>query len=68
VVSGSDYARFNIYLNNVLTFIIRSGPARQANFSIQRPLQLITGDILDVKVIHYNTAYTAEFEATLLGV
>ena len=67
-VSGTSYARFNIYLNTVLSFVLRSGPSRQANFSIQRPLQLSTGDVVDVKVIHYYTDATDDFEATLLGV
>ena len=68
IISGTSYARFNIYLNTVLSFVIRSGPSRQANLSIQRPLQLATGDIVDVKVVHYNTDTTDDFEATLLGV
>jgi hypothetical protein len=68
VLSGTDYARFNIYLNTVLTFVVRSGPSRQANLQLQRPWQLATGDVIDVKVIHYNTAGTADFEATVMGV
>jgi hypothetical protein len=68
IMGGTSYARFNIYLNTVLSFVVRSGPNRQANFSIQRPLQLATGDVVDVKVIHYNLGWTDDFEATLLGV
>ena len=68
ILSGTDYARFNIYLNTTLQFVVRSGPSRNANLSLQRPLQLGIGDIIDVKVIHYNLAATADFEATLLGV
>lgn len=68
LIGGTSYARFNVYLNTVLSFVIRSGPSRQANLSIQRPLQLTTGDVIDVKVIHYNTDATDDFEATVLGV
>ena len=68
IISGTCYARFNIYLNTSLGFVIRSGPSRQANLSIQRPLQLTTGDVLDVKVIHYYVGDVEDFEATLLGV
>jgi len=68
LISGTSYARFNVYLNTVLRFVIRSGPSRQANLSIQRPLQLGVGDVIDVKVIHYNTDATDDFEATILGI
>jgi hypothetical protein len=68
VLSGTDYARFNVYLNTSLSFVVRSGPSRQANLQLQRPWQLQTGDVIDIKVIHYNTAATADFEATLMGV
>jgi len=68
VTSGTDYARYNIYVNTVLQFVIRSGPTRQANLALNRPLQLTTGDVVDVKVIHYYTTHTADFEATILGI
>ena len=68
LVGGSDYARFNFYVNSVLRFVVRTGPARYANLSLQRPLQLSVTDIIDVKVIHYNIGNTAEFECTILGV
>ena len=65
---GSDYARFNVYINTVLQFVVRTGPDRYASLSLQRPLQLAITDVIDVKVIHYNTAATAEFECTILGI
>jgi hypothetical protein len=68
VVSGTSYARFNIYINTVLSFVIRSGPQRQANLSLSRPIQFVAGDIIDVKVIHYNLGWTDDFEATILGI
>ena len=68
IIGGTCYARFNIYLNTNLIFVIRSGPSRQANLSIQRPLQITTGDIVDVKVIHYYIGSAEDFEATILGV
>lgn len=68
IISGTSYARFNVYLNTVLSFVLRSGPSRQCNLALQRPLQLVAGDIVDVKVIHYNTDATDDFESTILGV
>lgn len=66
VIGGTDYARFNIYINTVLQFVLRSGPARQCNLSLQRPLQLLAGDVIDVKVIHFNIGVSADFESTIL--
>jgi len=68
VMGGTSYARYNIYLNTALVFVLRSGPTRQCNLALQRPLQLAAGDIIDVKVIHYNLTWTDDFEATILGV
>jgi len=68
ITSGTSYARFNIYVNTVLQFVIRSGPSRQANLALNRPLQLAITDVIDVKVIHYNTDATDDFEATILGI
>ena len=68
IMGGTSYARFNIYINTVLRFVLRSGPARQCNLALQRPLQLVTGDVVDVKVIHYHTDATDDFEATILGI
>ena len=68
VMGGTSYARFNIYVNTILKFVIRSGPTRQANLSLSRPVQFIPGDVIDVKVIHYHTDATDDFEATILGI
>ena len=67
LLGGTDYARFNIYINTVLSFVVRSGPMRQANLQLQRPLQLLAGDVLDIKVIHYNIGVSADFESTILN-
>ena len=66
IMGGTDYARFNIYLNTVLVFVLRSGPLRQCNLALQRPWELVTGDIVDLKVVHYNVGVPSDFEATIL--
>jgi hypothetical protein len=66
--SGTDYARFNVYVNTVLKLVMRSGPARNVNFPLQFALQLTAADVLDIKVIHYNTGIFSDFDATILGV
>lgn len=68
VVSGTRYAKYQLFLNTVLIETQRTGPDRNLAFIFEPfPLALNALDILDVKVTHYNTAETADFEATVYG-
>jgi len=66
-VSGTDYAKFQIFLNTVLIETKRSGPDRSLDFIFNSPLGLDAGNILDVKVTHYATGVLADFESTIYG-
>ena len=66
-VSGTDYAKFQLFLNTVLIETKRSGPSRSMDFVFDHPLSLAASDILDVKVTHYNTGLTSNFESTIYG-
>jgi hypothetical protein len=66
-VSGTVYAKFQLYLNTALLETRRGGPDRTLVFEFLRPLRLQATDILDVKVTHYQTGETAEFESTVYG-
>lgn len=65
--SGTVYAKMQLYKNATLIETKRGGPDRTQVFEFLRPLRLNNGDILDVKVTHYNVGQTAEFEATVYG-
>jgi hypothetical protein len=65
--SGTDYAKFQIFVNTVLIETKRSGPDRSLDFIFTAPLGLASGDVLDVKVTHYATGVLADFESTLYG-
>lgn len=66
-VSGTDYAKFQLFLNTVLIETKRSGPDRSLDFAFTSPLSLAIGDILDVKVTHYAPGVSADFESTIYG-
>lgn len=66
-VSGTDYAKFQIFLNTVLIETKRSGPDRSLDFIFTAPLGLSSGQILDVKVTHYAPGVLADFESTIYG-
>lgn|SRR3990167_3954200 len=66
-VSGTDYAKFQIFLDTVLIETKRSGPDRSLDFSFTSPLGLDVGQILDVKVTHYAPGVLSDFESTIYG-
>lgn len=65
--SGTCYAKFQLFLNTVAIETKRSGPERSIDFIFERPLSMAIGDILDVKVTHFVTAGSEDFESTIYG-
>lgn len=66
-VSGTNYAKYQIFLNAALIETKRSGPDRSLDFDFASPLGLDAGNILDVKVTHYGPGVLADYESTLYG-
>jgi len=67
-VSGEAYAKYILYLNAAVLDIRRTGPDRNLQFDFTgSPLALITGDVVDIKVEHYNTGDLLDFDATIYG-
>lgn len=66
-VSGTDYAKFQLFLNTVLIETRRSSPERSLDFLFNSPLSLAASDVLDVKVTHYAPGVLADFESTVYG-
>jgi hypothetical protein len=66
--SGQDYAKFYLVLNTVDIDIRRSGPSSNVEYDFKsNPLGLSTGDVIDIKVEHFNTGQLLDFEATIYG-
>jgi hypothetical protein len=66
-VSGTDYAKFQLFLNTVPIETKRTGPDRTLDFVFASPLTLAVSDILDIKVTHYAPGVSADFESTIYG-
>lgn len=66
-VSGTDYAKFQLFFNSVLIETKRSGPDRNVDFLFAAPLGMVATNILDVKVTHYAPGVLANFESTIYG-
>ena len=66
--SGEDYAKFYLTVNTVDNDIRRSGPDRNLQFDFRsNPIGLSSGDVVDIKVEHFNVGDTLDFEATIYG-
>lgn len=66
-VSGTVTAKYQLFLNTVLIETKRFAPGLQGDFVFSAPLALAPGDILDVKVTHFHTGRTEDFDATVYG-
>lgn len=66
-VSGSAYGKYQLFYNTTLIETRRGGPDRTLVFEFNSPLTINSGDILDVKVTHFDTTSTADFESTIYG-
>lgn len=66
-VSGTEYAKFQLFKNTGLIDTKRTGPDRSIDFMFNSPLLMTTGDILDIKVTHYYIGNTLDVEASIYG-
>lgn len=66
--SGEDYAKFYMTVNGTDIDIRRTGPSRNLDFNFTgAPFKLNLGDVVDIKVEHFNIGSLVDFEATLYG-
>jgi hypothetical protein len=61
--SGQDYAKYDLFVDSVQIGTKRSGPSRNVEWSFQMPLALDIASVLQIKVTHFYTAETVDFEA-----
>lgn len=66
--SGSDYAKYQLFINSILKETRRSSPERTIDFIFNSPLLLSSGQILDIKVTHYYTGDLGQFESTIYSI
>jgi hypothetical protein len=66
-VSGTEYAKYQLFKNTNLIETKRTGPDRSTDFIFSSPLAMSSGDVLDVKVIHFYTGNTLDVESSIYG-
>lgn len=66
--SGEDTAKFQVFIDTVVKITKRgSGSDLNVDFTFAVPFQLDAGATMEVKVIHFNTGETLDYEAAILG-
>lgn len=65
--SGMEYAKWFLVRNSVDEIIQRTGPDRDQPFNFTSPWKIPAGDVIDVKVEHFVTGQTPDFEASIMG-
>ncbi len=67
ICSGTVYAEFQLYIDNVKTAVKRSSPERNIEFVFPKNLYMEEGGNLKIKVIHYRADQLPRFECAVFG-
>jgi len=65
--SGMEYAKWFLVRNSADEIIQRTGPDRDQPFNFGSPWKIPAGDVVDVKVEHFVTGETPDFEVSIMG-
>lgn len=65
--SGMEYGKWYLVKNSTDEIIQRGGPDRDQPFTFPNPWKIVAGAVVDVKVEHFVTGQTPDFEATIMG-
>lgn len=66
-ISGDVYAKVKVYINSSTIETKRMGADRNVDFVWADGMVVNNGDIIDVKVIHFATGTTPNYEASIYG-
>jgi len=65
--SGMEYAKWFLVRNSSDEIVQRTGPDRDQPFNFTSPWKIPAGDVVDVKVEHFVTGETPDFEVSIMG-
>lgn len=65
--SGMEYGKWYVVRNSSDEIVQRGGPDRDQPFEFMSPWKIAAGDVVDVKVEHFVTGQTPDFEVTIMG-
>lgn len=67
ICSGMEYGKWYVTVDSADQMIRRGGPARDVIWEFVNPYKVASGSVLDIKVEHFVTGETPDFESTVLG-
>lgn len=67
ICSGMEYGKWYLVVNSVDQSIKRGGSDRDVTWTFVNPLKITSGQVLDIKVEHFVTGQTPDFESTIVG-
>ena len=67
VCSGDDYGKFTLVVDASTKFTRRGGPGRDVVFQFVSPFKVAGSSVFDVKVEHFLSGATPNFQSTVLG-
>jgi len=67
ICSGMEYGKWFLTVDTVDQMIRRGGPGRDVIWEFVNPFKVSSGSVFDLKVEHFVTGETPDFEGTVLG-
>jgi hypothetical protein len=65
--SGQESGKWQLFVDNILIETKRATPGLDVDFRWDKRFELTAASVLDVKVTHFYTAETPDFESTIYG-
>jgi len=65
--SGMEYGKWFVVVDSVDQAVRRGGSDRDVVWTFVNPLKIDSGSVLDLKVQHFVTGQTPDFEGTIMG-
>ena len=65
--SGMEYGKWYVVIDSVDQAIRRGGSDRDVVWTFVNPLKVLSGSVIDLKVEHFVTGQTPDFEGTIMG-
>jgi hypothetical protein len=65
--TGQESGKWQLFLDTVLIETKRATPGLDVEFRFGNSLQMSAGSVLDVKVTHFRTGQTPDFDSTIYG-
>jgi hypothetical protein len=67
ICSGMEYGKFRYFEGVTPKIVLRGGADRNVFFNLTTPIKVVAGETIAIKVEHFVTGETPDFEASIIG-